>query len=98
MAKTISANIIGSGDFALDSSGLLAGGQIGYNWQADQFVFGAEADFQWTGLEGDIDADIESGIGGLRTLAICLTALSGQMLRRVPKLIGMARCVSAPVG
>jgi outer membrane immunogenic protein len=51
----------GRGDFSLDSSGLLAGGQIGYNWQADQFVFGAEADFQWTGLEGDLDGNIELG-------------------------------------
>ena len=59
--EDISANIFGKGDFSLDSSGLLAGGQIGYNWQADQFVFGAEADFQWTGLEGDIDADIDVG-------------------------------------
>src|SRR5690349_5126862 len=27
-------------------SGLVGGGQLGYNWQADQVVFGIEADFQ----------------------------------------------------
>ena len=59
--EDISANIFGRGAFELDSSGLLAGGQLGYNWQADQFVFGAEADFQWTGLEGDIDASLDIG-------------------------------------
>ena len=48
----------GRGAFELDSSGLLAGGQMGYNWQHEQFVFGAEADFQWTGLEGNIDGDL----------------------------------------
>ena len=58
----------GRGAFELDSSGLLAGGQMGYNWQHDQFVFGAEADFQWTGLEGNIDGDISlsSPVGTVR--------------------------------
>jgi len=49
----------GRGAFELDSIGLLAGGQIGYNWQADQFVFGGDADFQWTGLEGNFDGAID---------------------------------------
>jgi outer membrane immunogenic protein len=46
------------GDFGLDSSGLFAGGQIGFNYQIDQIVLGAEADFQWSGLEGDLDASL----------------------------------------
>jgi outer membrane immunogenic protein len=32
----------GSGDL----SGVIGGGQLGYNWQAGQFVFGIEGDFQ----------------------------------------------------
>jgi outer membrane immunogenic protein len=32
-------------------SGGLAGGQIGFNWQAGMFVFGAEIDGQWSGQE-----------------------------------------------
>jgi len=31
---------------SIDPSGIAGGGQIGYNWQIGQFVFGAEADIQ----------------------------------------------------
>jgi len=31
--------------------GAIAGGQIGFNWQAGMFVFGAEVDGQWSGQE-----------------------------------------------
>ena len=30
----------------VNPSGILGGGQVGYNWQSGQFVFGAEADLQ----------------------------------------------------
>ena len=33
-------------------SGVIGGGQIGYNWQVNQFVLGVEADAQGTGLKG----------------------------------------------
>src|SRR3954464_12635935 len=33
-------------------SGVIGGGQIGYNWQGNQFVLGFEADAQGTGLNG----------------------------------------------
>jgi outer membrane immunogenic protein len=33
-------------------SGAIAGGQIGFNWQAGWAVFGAEIDAQWTGQRG----------------------------------------------
>ena len=39
--------IIGSGS----PSGAIAGGQIGFNWQAGMFVFGGEIDGQWSGQE-----------------------------------------------
>jgi outer membrane immunogenic protein len=39
--------IIGSGS----PSGAIVGGQIGFNWQAGMFVFGAEIDGQWSGQE-----------------------------------------------
>jgi outer membrane immunogenic protein len=32
-------------------SGAIAGGQIGFNWQAGMFVFGGEIDGQWSGQE-----------------------------------------------
>jgi outer membrane immunogenic protein len=34
------------------ANGPLAGGQVGFNWQAGWFVFGAEIDAQWTGQRG----------------------------------------------
>jgi outer membrane immunogenic protein len=37
--------VIGSGR----PSGAIAGGQIGFNWQAGMFVFGGEIDGQWSG-------------------------------------------------
>jgi outer membrane immunogenic protein len=33
--------------------GFIGGGQIGYNWQVNQFVFGLEADFQGSSQKGD---------------------------------------------
>ena len=35
-----------------DASGAVAGGQIGYRWQAGQFVFGLEAQGDWADLTG----------------------------------------------
>ena len=34
-----------------DPSGLVGGGQFGYNWQHEQFVFGGEADLQLSGAD-----------------------------------------------
>jgi len=36
-----------------DMNGGLFGGQIGYNWQMSNWVFGLEADAQWTGQKGN---------------------------------------------
>jgi outer membrane immunogenic protein len=37
-----------------DIEGGVAGGQIGYNWQAGAWVFGLETDLQWTGQKGSV--------------------------------------------
>ena len=34
----------------LRDNGFIGGGQIGYNWQRSRFVYGVEADIQYTGL------------------------------------------------
>jgi outer membrane immunogenic protein len=39
-----------SGSF--DTSGGLVGGTLGYNWQANQVVFGLEGDIDWSGIRG----------------------------------------------
>jgi outer membrane immunogenic protein len=41
---------VGTGSANID--GAVAGGQIGYNWQAGAWVFGLETDAQWTGQRG----------------------------------------------
>jgi outer membrane immunogenic protein len=35
-----------------DTSGALAGGTVGYNWQYGQAVFGLEGDIDWTNIRG----------------------------------------------
>jgi outer membrane immunogenic protein len=37
----------------MDGNGGEFGGQIGYNWQVNQFVFGVETDINWSGIEAE---------------------------------------------
>lgn len=43
-----------TGPVSGSSSGILGGGQIGYNWQTGPLVFGVEADIQATGIDGSV--------------------------------------------
>jgi outer membrane immunogenic protein len=52
---------VGSSSFSNDISGFVGGGQVGYNWQAGQWVFGIEGDFQGTGQDRS-DSGIIAGI------------------------------------
>jgi len=38
---------------SFDVKGGLFGGQVGYNWQFGQFVYGVEADLDWTDIHGN---------------------------------------------
>jgi outer membrane immunogenic protein len=49
---TLVPGAIGTLPGAGSSSGLIAGAQIGYNWQVQQLVLGVEADLSGTGLSG----------------------------------------------
>ena len=42
---------------SIKDTGVVAGGQIGYLWQYQQFVFGVEADGSWTGLKKSVSND-----------------------------------------
>jgi len=42
----------GAPGFGFSTDGFVGGGQVGYNWQFDQFVLGAEADIGWANLDG----------------------------------------------
>ena len=44
--------------------GVIGGGQIGYNWQVNQLVFGVEADFQGSGQKNDGSYFIPGGVPG----------------------------------
>ena len=45
-----------------NNSGVIGGGQIGYNWQVNQAVFGVEADLVGTGLKGSrLSSTLTSG-------------------------------------
>ena len=62
--------IIGSGS----PSGAIAGGQIGFNWQAGMFVFGAEIDGQWSGQENTFT--VACGPGCTATESIKIRSLA----------------------
>ena len=47
----------------IKSSGGLAGGQVGYNWQMANWVFGVEADGDWAGIKGSNLAIAGGGVG-----------------------------------
>jgi outer membrane immunogenic protein len=60
---------IPSGDFKRD--GPLAGGQIGFNWQVNShWLIGAEADYQWSHLDGTVNSPFRlGGVGNTNMVA-----------------------------
>jgi len=45
-----------------DFSGGIAGGVVGFNWQSGAWVFGVEADYNWSNLNGN-SREINAGLG-----------------------------------
>ena len=39
----------------IDGDGFIGGGQVGYNWQVNQWVFGVETDIQGADIHGDVN-------------------------------------------
>jgi outer membrane immunogenic protein len=58
--------VLGSGTF----DGAIAGGQIGFNWQAGMVVFGAELDAQWSGQQGTLSASCGAGCSATGSVQI----------------------------
>jgi outer membrane immunogenic protein len=54
------ATFFNSDQAPLDRKGGFAGGQIGYNWQRSQLVFGVEADLQGSGISGKARRSVEA--------------------------------------
>ena len=46
----------GTASGTADVNGWLGGAHVGYNWQSQRWVYGVEADLQWTGQDGDVAA------------------------------------------
>ena len=43
------------------STGAVAGGEVGYNWQSGAFVFGLESDLFWSGIKGNDSSQVAAG-------------------------------------
>lgn len=52
------------GTLNLKSNGFLGGAQIGYNWQAGQFLYGFEADIQGSDIKSNLGLGAFAGGGG----------------------------------
>jgi outer membrane immunogenic protein len=53
-ADTQQTDTAGTTSGVYHQSGGLIGGTIGYNWQVNNVVFGAEADMSWSGIDGSV--------------------------------------------
>lgn len=71
-SNTLSQDIINSGfipsSISTRGAGGMFGGQIGYNYQINQFVFGAEFDFDWSGVNGSSGQALALGKASLTSL------------------------------
>ncbi|WOJ89199.1 porin family protein [Methylocapsa polymorpha] len=55
-----------SGQASITSSGIIGGGQVGYNWQfANNFLLGFETDFDGAAIRGKVTVYANTPIGGL---------------------------------
>lgn len=62
------------GGYGIEADGFIGGGQLGFNYQINQFVVGLEADIQYTDLEGG--TSVTTGFpGGFTTLGRATTGL-----------------------
>ena len=60
---------IGAADPEISGSDIVGGGMVGYNYQIDQFVIGAEADAMFTGINNKNSADgVEQDFSYLTTI------------------------------
>jgi len=51
----------------LKAMGGMVGGQVGYNWQEDAFVYGLEADIDWVGANSTLSGTLCSCGGGSKS-------------------------------
>jgi outer membrane immunogenic protein len=64
-------SVAGANFASVDNSltGAVAGGQVGYNWQAGPMVFGLESDIQFSSAKGTLSAPCVPGLCGVALTA-----------------------------
>src|SRR5437588_2774217 len=62
-----------------DATGAVAGGQIGYRWQAASWVFGLEAQGDWADLKGRNDSTLFPGIFANQSKVNAFGLFTGQV-------------------
>ena len=71
---------INSVDFHRD--GAIAGGQVGFNWQVNShWLVGAEADYQWSNLDGSVNSAFRLGNVGATNMVATQTVESFGTIR-----------------
>lgn len=62
-----------------DVSGGVIGGTIGYNWQFNRLVLGAEGDIDWSGIKGSTTSVLCLPVGGCSTRNDWLMTVRGRL-------------------
>jgi outer membrane immunogenic protein len=60
----------------INKTGGTFGGQVGYNWQSQNFVYGLEADLNWVGAKGSVQQNANNGIGAPSSFSTNLSWLA----------------------
>ena len=61
LTAPFTGDVLGQG---FDTDGFLGGGQVGVNWQTGPWVFGAEFQMSWTGMDGGATGPAFTGSAG----------------------------------
>jgi outer membrane immunogenic protein len=72
LSDATSGTILDSAITKFNMDGIIGGGQIGYNWQRDKWVFGLEADIQGSGQKGSGSAICAGGTAAILNSACSL--------------------------
>jgi outer membrane immunogenic protein len=63
LSDTTTGTTVNGADTRFDLNGVIGGGQIGYNWQRNNWLFGLEADIQGSGQRGNGNSVCPGGVG-----------------------------------
>ena len=82
---TVTGGTVGS--VSRDLNGGLGGGQIGYNWQVQTFVFGVELDIQGTGQKGTFNFDTPTVCPTIAIAVLPCVTGNGSVEQKLPWFI-----------